>query len=199
MVEHAIRTCISRTLATKGCHPSARFRAESPRQMTEQVHDSMSGVGSASEAACGSEVAGYGPSQSRAPGPWRRTVVHALCATLPASEKVPGVDPKRCAEFLRRFSREAPRLPRLALHVAVLVFQGSPPLTGAGWRPALWLTPEALARHSEKLASHPLYHLRQVSLMLKTMAGLVWGADPAVRAALFMEPYADDPSHWRER
>jgi len=128
---------------------------------------------------------------------WRRTKVRVLSAILPATETVPGIDPERCAEFLARYRREAPFLPRLALNLSVLVFLLSPPLTGAGLRPALALSPDRLERHCEGLSSHRLYHLRQVTLMLKTVAGLVWGADPTVRVALGLAPYAEDPTDWR--
>jgi len=129
---------------------------------------------------------------------WRRTKVRVLSAILPATGDVPGIDPERCTDFLARYRREAPFLPRLALNLSVLVFLLSPPLTGAGLRPALALRPEKLERHCEGLGRHRLYHLRQVTLMLKTAAGLVWGADPAVRLALGLPPYADDPAGWRE-
>jgi hypothetical protein len=129
---------------------------------------------------------------------WRRTKVRVLTAVLPATESVPGINPERCVEFLERYRREAPFLPRLALNLSVLVFLVSPPLTGAGLRPALTLSPSRLERHCEGLSRHRSYHLRQVTLMLKTAAGLVWGADPLVREALGLAPYAEDPSDWRE-
>ena len=128
---------------------------------------------------------------------WRRTKVRVLSAIIPATGAVPGIDPERCAEFLTRYRREAPFLPRLALNLSVLVFLLSPPLTGAGLRPALALSPDRLEHHCEGLGRHRLYHLRQVTLMLKTVAGLVWGADPAVRVALGLAPYAENPTGWR--
>ena len=129
---------------------------------------------------------------------WRRTKVRVLSAVLPATESVPGIDPERCAEFLARYRREAPFLPRLALNLSVFIFLVSPPLTGAGFRPALALSPSRLERHCEGLGRHRSYHLRQVTLMLKTAAGLVGGADPTVREALGLPPYAEDPAVWRE-
>ena len=128
---------------------------------------------------------------------WRRTKVRVLSAVLPATASVPGIDPERCLEFLARYRRDAPFLPRLALTLSGLGFRLSPPLTGAGMRPALALSPARLERHCEGLGRHRSYHLRQVTLMLKTAAGLVWGADPAVRESLGLAPYAKDPSGWR--
>ena len=128
---------------------------------------------------------------------WRRTKVCVLSAIIPATDTVPGIDKERCTEFLAKYRREAPFLPRLALNLSVLGFLLSPPLTGAGLRPALALSPDRLERHCEGLSRHRLYHLRQVTLMLKTVAGLVWGADPAVRVALGLAPYAEDPTGWR--
>ena len=128
---------------------------------------------------------------------WRRTKVRVISAILPATPNVPGINPERCVEFLARYRREAPSLPRLALNISVLVFLISPPLTGTGMRPALSLSPARLERHCQGLGRHRNYHLRQATLMLKTAAGLVWGADPTVREALGLDPYPEDPAVWK--
>lgn len=128
---------------------------------------------------------------------WRRTQVRVLSAILPPTRFVPGIDHERCSDFLARYRREVPFLMQLALNLSVLVFLFSPPLTGAGMRPALALSPVRLERHCAGLARHRIYHLRQATLMLKTVAGLVWGADPAVRGSLGLAPYAEDPTDRR--
>ena len=140
---------------------------------------------------------------TNAPTRWQRTTTRVLQAILPPSlptpksPALPGVDTKLCHDFLTRYRAGAPFLPRFALHLSVAVFLLSPPLTRTGLRPALSLSPDRLQLHCERLAGHRIYLLRQLTLMLKTMAGLVWGADPEVRTALHLAPYPPDPTTWR--
>ncbi len=120
-------------------------------------------------------------------GWWHRSLVRILCAQLPGTEALPGLDPARCAAFLTRYRAEAPGLTRLALHGCSLVFLLTPPVTGIGWRLATWLRAARLDAHADHLATHRWYPLRQAALMLQTVAGIAWAEDPAVRGALGLE------------
>ena len=131
-------------------------------------------------------------------GCWKRVLVRVLDSALPAGDVLPGIDPDRCAEMLDRIRREAPLILRLSLHASVAVFLASPLLTVGRPCPALWLSPARLDSHADRMARHRWYLMRQSMLMIKTVAGLCWGADPAVRGALGMEPYAPDSEGWRE-
>jgi len=128
---------------------------------------------------------------------WDALVVRSLCAVLPASEALPGLDPERTRAFLARFRRESPLGMRLVLDLSVLLFESTPLLTIGVPLPASLLSDERRDRHADRMARHRLYLVRQSMKMLKTSAGLVWGADAEVRAALGIPLYAADPDDWR--
>ncbi|MDP6410010.1 MAG: hypothetical protein QGI46_11585 [Planctomycetota bacterium] len=128
---------------------------------------------------------------------WRRRLVGVMACALPAGATTPGIDPDRCAELIERLRCEAPLLIRFSLHASVAVFLLSPLVTVGRPCPASWLSAENLDRHTARMARHPSYLLRQAMLMIKTVAGLCWGADPAVRRALGMEPYPAETGEWR--
>ena len=109
----------------------------------------------------------------------------------------PGLDQVDVDAFLVNFSRDAPFLMRLALFLSVMVYIFSTPLTVFVPWPALWLPRGLRARHTARLASHPIYVVRQTMTMLKMIAGMAWGQDPAVRARLHLEAYEPDPATWR--
>ena len=116
---------------------------------------------------------------------------------LPASEALPGLDPERTRAFLARFRRESPLGMRLVLDLSVLLFESTPLLTIGVPLPASLLSDESRDRHADRMARHRLYLVRQSMKMLKTVAGLVWGADADVRAALGIPRYEADPDDWR--
>jgi len=87
---------------------------------------------------------------------------------------------------------------QLTLALTVLLFLSTPLLTVRRPLPALWLNAARLDQHADRLSRHRFYLLRQGMKMLKTVGGLAWGADPDVRAALGLSPYAPDPGTWRK-
>ena len=126
-----------------------------------------------------------------------KAIVRILRATLPGTDRVPGLSEATCRAFLARVRREAPGLTALGLYASAMAVLLTPPLTIGRWRTADHLGDLDLDRHLTALARHPAYVLRQTVLMLKMTAGLAWGADPAVRRALGMAPYPPDPGTWR--
>jgi len=128
---------------------------------------------------------------------WSRLCAWALAATFPSSTRLPGLDRVDPLPFVQRLRREAPASIRWAFYVSALVFALTPVLTlGIPW-PAFWLSAERQDRHAQALSGHRLYLLRQVMVMVKTIGGLCWGADPSVRAAFAMSAYAADPGTFR--
>ena len=65
-------------------------------------------------------------------------------------------------------------------------------------QPALSLRSKTLDRHANLAAAHSLYLMRQAMLLLKTVGGLCWGADPKVRRALGLRDYPSDPGTWKQ-
>ncbi len=86
---------------------------------------------------------------------------------------------------------------RLGLYAATLLFVLLPIWTVYTPLPSLLLSPSRLDRHANQLASSRIYLLRQLMLLLKTVGGLLWGADPEVRQALGLSPLGPDPGTCR--
>ena len=122
---------------------------------------------------------------------------NVLLEILPPGGPLPGLDQVDVDGFLVNFSRDAPFLMRLALFLSVMVYIFSTPITVFVPWPALWLPRGLRARHTARLATHPIYVVRQTMTMLKMVAGMAWGQDPAVRARLHLEAYEPDPATWR--
>lgn len=121
-------------------------------------------------------------------------LISAIRSTFPGNDQFPAVDP---APLVAQMWRESPPLMRLAMAGSALAFHLSPLLTVYVPLPAFLLPAGLRDRHANALASHPLYLLRQSMLMVKTVGGLAWGADPTIRRRLAMQPYPPDPGRHR--
>ena len=122
---------------------------------------------------------------------------NVLLNVLPAGGPLPGLDEVDLEQFLINFRRDAPLLMRVALSLSVLIYIFSTPITVFVPWPALWMPRGLRARHTERLAQHPIYVVRQTMTMLKMVAGMAWGQDPAIRQRLHLEAYESDPATWR--
>ncbi len=129
---------------------------------------------------------------------WRKILVKILVVIFPGTDNVPGLDPQRTERFLVTFLGEAPLPMRLAFYGSSLAFLFSTPLTVGRLQPALSLRSKTLDRHANLAAAHSLYLMRQAMLLLKTVGGLCWGADPKVRRALGLRDYPSDPGTWKQ-
>lgn len=123
----------------------------------------------------------------------------AMTALYPRAAGLPGVADTELDAFLLRFRREAPALMWLGLCLGAVVFALTPVLTVGRPLPSFWLSERARDRHANKIASHPLYLLRQTVFLLKMVAGMCWAEHPAVRARLHLAPYPSDPGTFRTR
>ncbi|MCO4759975.1 MAG: hypothetical protein KC502_00605 [Myxococcales bacterium] len=120
-----------------------------------------------------------------------------LAALFPSVDGLIGLDSANLSAPLQRLSKEATLTFRLGLYLSAFAFIFSPIVT-LGWPlPALWLGRSALDRHARAMAGHRWYLMRQAMLMLKTVGGAIWGADPAVRGQLGYAPYGHDPGTFR--
>lgn len=127
----------------------------------------------------------------------RRLQRFALRAVLPDGGPLPGIDATDVDGFLDRFDAEGPAAYRLGLIGGAALIVLTPPLTIGRMRPAPLLSPDDLDAHVTRLAGHRLYPVRQALFAVKMVAGLCWGADPAVRARLGLAPLGPDPGTWR--
>lgn len=82
---------------------------------------------------------------------------------------------------------------RLLFTACVAIFLLTPLWTVRRPTVALRLPPDLLDEHADRLARGDWYLGRQAMMMLKTVGGMAWGADPAVRAALGFPAYGPDP------
>lgn len=123
-----------------------------------------------------------------------KTIVRlALVAFFPRSHGLPGLAELGVDAKIDALRRESSRLFWLGVVVAAVVFQLSPVVTVHRPLPAALLSEEALDRHTNRLATFPVYAVRQLVLLLKLVAGLFWGESPEVRAFLNLPAYGIDP------
>lgn len=126
-----------------------------------------------------------------------RMIVFSMCAMLPGGAGLPGVAECGIEAHVTRLRRESTWMFWVGTVLGALVFVLTPVLTVRIPLPAFWLSAETLDRHADLVARIPIYALRQAIFLLKTGAGLCWGAHPAVRAVFAMAPYEADPGTWR--
>ena len=86
---------------------------------------------------------------------------------------------------------------RISFYLSAWVLVISPMITVYVPLPAFLLPKSLLDSHVMKMSRSRLYGIRQALLMVKTVAGMCWGADPHVRKALGLNPYGQDPGTWR--
>ncbi len=121
-----------------------------------------------------------------------------LARVFPSTAALPGLDAIDTKPFIRQLAREAPFTIRATMWASVLLFNLTPLLTLGIPLPAFLLSPARVDLHAQRLSGSPIYLLRQIVLMLKTIGGLAWGAMPEVRGRLTMPIYPEDSGRWRK-
>lgn len=117
----------------------------------------------------------------------------ALVAFYPREGDLPGLAELGVDEKIERLRRESTGLFWFGLVAAAVFFQLSPIVTLYRPWPAVFLDEEQLDQHAHRLATFPIYSIRQLLVLLKLVAGMFWGESPEVRAYLALPAYADDP------
>jgi hypothetical protein len=117
----------------------------------------------------------------------------ALVAFFPRVDDLPGLDELGVEEKIEALRRESTFLLWLGIVGGALFFQLSPILTVLRPLPAVWLTEEQLDRHAHQLATHPVYLIRQITVLIKLVAGMFWGQSPEIRKYLTLPAYGEDP------
>jgi len=130
---------------------------------------------------------------------WVAMVSRAVAAAFPSAGGLRGLDVDDPRPFVRAVLRDAPWLMWIGTVGAALAFELLPVLT-IGWPlPAFALPVARRHRHAHAMACHRFYLVRMAMMMIKTVGGLCWGADPGVRAALGLPAYPADPRSHRDR
>lgn len=117
----------------------------------------------------------------------------ALVAFYPRVDDLPGLAELGVEEKIATLRRESTRLFWCGLVAAAVFFQLSPILTVRRPLPAVFLTEDQLDEHADRLATIPVYLIRQLIVLLKLTAGIFWGQSPELRAFLHLPAYGDDP------
>lgn len=117
----------------------------------------------------------------------------ALVSFFPREGDLPGLAELGVDERIRELRRDSTALFWTGIVAAAVVFQLSPILTVHRPWPAVFLSEDELDAHAQKLATHPVYLLRQLIVLLKLMGGTFWGQSPEVRAFLHLPAYPEDP------
>ena len=129
---------------------------------------------------------------------WVALVSRSVAAALPGQAGLPGLDTVDPRPFVRSLLKSAPWTLWFGAVGSALAFEMLPILTVYWPLPALLLPIAVRDRHANAMAGHRLYLVRMAMVMIKTIAGLQWGADPQVRAAMGLPLYPADPQRWRD-
>lgn len=117
----------------------------------------------------------------------------AMVTFYPRTEMFPGLDQMPVEDYLQRFKRESAPLIWLGFVFGTIFFHLTPLFTVWVPLPAFLLSERLRERHAQRLAAHPFYYVRQPVFLVKMVAGLLWGSDPAVREKLGLAAYPADP------
>ena len=120
-----------------------------------------------------------------------------LESIFPPSDDLAGISDAELDAFLDQFNQEAPPVMRVAIVACAAAYNVSTPLTVGLPIPAALLPKRLLDLHAQRAAYSRIYLLRQVVLLLKTVGGMCWGANPEIRSQLGLDPYSEDPGTWR--
>jgi hypothetical protein len=121
----------------------------------------------------------------------------AIVMTYPRHAGLPGAEDCALDEHLQRFKRESCLIIWLATLAGGLLFQLTPFMSVYVPLPAFLLPRSLQDKHAMKIQATRFYLLRQAVFLVKLCAGLLWGADPAVRKRLALPVLPPDPGTWR--
>ncbi len=121
----------------------------------------------------------------------------AMCALMPRTPGLPGVEDTGVDEWVRTFRRESGLPIWAGVFFGSVLFMLLPLVTIGVPLPACFLSHRLLDKHAQKITSLPVYLIRQPIFLVKMMAGLCWGSHPDVRKHLHLTPYPADPGTWR--
>ncbi len=117
----------------------------------------------------------------------------ALCAFYPRVDDLPGLAELGVDDAIAAIRRDSTPLFWVGVVGAAVFFQLTPLITLKRPVPAVLLGGEDLDRHAHLIATHPSYHVRQIIVLLKLLAGMIWGQSAAIRATIALPPYPADP------
>jgi hypothetical protein len=117
----------------------------------------------------------------------------ALVAFFPREGDLPGLADLGVDEKIAALRRDSTKLFWFGIVAAAFFFQIAPVLTVGIPLPAALLDEEQLDKHANRIATHPVYLIRQIIVLLKLMGGVFWAESPELRSFLHLPAYGDDP------
>jgi hypothetical protein len=124
-------------------------------------------------------------------------VRHVLCALMPATATMPGMEDADVDAFIVRFRKDSAPLLWTGVIAGSVLFMLTPILTVGLPVPSFMLTKGLLDTHAAKITCHPAYLLRQGVFVARLAAGLCWGGNSKVRERLGVPAYDADPGTFR--
>lgn len=134
---------------------------------------------------------------ARVPVGPKATVGFAMSAFFPPTDGLPGLADLDVTGFVDDLQREVSSMYWSGVVMASMAFVASPIVTIGVPLPAWALSEEQLDRHANKMSSSSIYPVRQAAFLVRLTAGMMWGADPTVRAHFGLKPYGPDPGTFR--
>lgn len=121
----------------------------------------------------------------------------ALVAFFPREGDLPGLEDLDVDSKIERLRRDSTWLFWIGVVGAALFFQVATLITVYRPWPAVLLDPDDLDRHAYKLATSPIYLVRQPAVLLKLVGGMFWAESPEIRATVGLPAYPPDPGSRR--
>jgi len=115
----------------------------------------------------------------------------------PSGAGLPGILETDIDGFLDEYRKAAPAVMQVGLTLSSVIFILSPFATVFVPLPVFLLPASLREKHANRLANSRFYLVRQTILLLRLVAGLCWGKDTQVRAAMGMKPLGADPGTFR--
>lgn len=117
----------------------------------------------------------------------------ALTAFFPRVDDLPGLAELGVEQKIIDLRRESTWLFWFGIASASFFFEITPLFTVRKLSLASWLSAEDLDKHAYTLATNRIYLVRQLTVLLKLVAGMLWAQSPEIRAFLNLPAYPPDP------
>ena len=121
----------------------------------------------------------------------------ALIDLMPRSGDIPGFEDTDYQSFFKRWRQDFPVSMVLGTALASFIYVIAPLFTVGIPVLSIWLPRRLRDLHAQRITYSPIYGIRQMMFLIKTVGGLCWGADPAVRKVFGYAPLPADPGTWR--
>ncbi len=127
-----------------------------------------------------------------------RSLVHfSVAPFFPAEGDLPGVEELGLREFIPRMLEDSSWLLWVGIVASSAAYVASPLFTIYWPVPAFLLSRDRLDAHTQAMANHNNYTIRQAAFLLKMVGGLHWAGTNAIRDAWHLPEYRPDSDEWR--